>query len=331
MEETVSVIVPVYNCEAYLPKCIESVLNQTYRQIQLVLIDDGSSDGSGALCDLYAARDPRVLARHQRNGGVSKARNAGLEAAAGDWILFVDADDYVEQDYCRRMLAASMRCDADVVIARPASQLQPDVQLYQAEQVEQLKQACLAYDETRFGYNIDGPWGKLFRRSLVETHTIRFPETLARSEDAYFCATAYEHAARVCCLNWFGYIHVEREGSLCRRFAPDAPGMLEQILRENRQWVQTYHPEESAYESALWHRVLPGIDECETIFFLHESNADSLWKTMRRYSRFLSSGLVRQAISTLKTKDIAKRQYRIRLLIYKLHLGWLFILIKMLR
>lgn len=331
MEQTVSVIVPVYNCKDYLPKCIESILNQTYPQIQLVLVDDGSGDGSGEICDTFAAKDRRIQVIHQKNQGVSAARNAGLDAAAGNWVLFVDSDDYVEQDYCRRMLDASLQCDADVVIARPFSRSQPDVQRYETAQIEQLKQTCLAYDETKFDYNIDGPWGKLFRHSLIEAHNIRFPETLARSEDAYYCATVYEHAANVCCLNWFGYVHVEREGSLCRRFTSDAPGMLERILIENQKWVQKYHPEEADYEKALWYRALPGIDECEKTYFLHRANSDSLWEKMRCYSRFLNSGLVCHAIKTLKAKDIPKQQYRIRLLIYKLHLGWLFIWIKMLK
>ena len=331
MGQMISVIVPVYNCKEYLANCIESILNQTYPQIQLVLVDDGSSDGSGEICDRYAAQDARLLVSHQENGGVSKARNAGLETAAGEWVLFVDADDYVEPSYCQSMLDAAMQCDADVVIARPSAQDQPGLQRYEAAQIEQLKQSCLAYEEARYDYNIDAPWGKIFRRSLIETHRIRFPEDLSRSEDALFCATVYEHAASIGCLNRFGYVHVEREGSLCRRFAPDAPEMLEKILDQNRRWVQKYHPGEKDYEKALWYRALPGIDECEKTCFLHESNLDSRWIRMKKYDHFLRHGLVGYAIRQLKSKDILKPQYRIRLRIYQLHLGWLFLWLKMLR
>ena len=179
MGQMISVIVPVYNCKEYLAKCIESILNQTYPQIQLVLVDDGSSDGSGEICDLYAEQDARLLVRHQKNGGVSRARNAGLEAAAGEWILFVDADDYVEPTYCQSLLDAVKQCDADIVVARPFSQAQPELLHYEATQIEQLKQACLAYDEAKFDYNIDAPWGKLFRRSLIEKHNIRLQQASA--------------------------------------------------------------------------------------------------------------------------------------------------------
>lgn len=98
MEQTVSVIVPVYNCRDYLPKCIESILNQTYPQIQLILIDDGSSDGSGEICDVFAAKDRRIQVIHQKNQGVSAARNAGLDAMTGKYLLFIDGDDTIAAD-----------------------------------------------------------------------------------------------------------------------------------------------------------------------------------------------------------------------------------------
>ena len=330
MEQTISVIVPVYNCKEYLNKCIESILGQTYPHLQLILVDDGSTDGSGDICDTYS-KDPRIFVQHQINGGVSKARNTGLDIATGDWLMFVDSDDYVERDYCQRMLDASVKCHVDAVIAHPFVNYQPEVYKYTPEQIEQLKQACLAYDETRFDYNIDAPWGKLFRRTLIEKYSIRFPEDLSRSEDAYFCATVYEHSADICCMNWFGYVHVEREGSLCHRFAPESPAMLEQILRENQYWVQKYHPGEDTYEKALWHRVLQGIDECEKLYFFHVANPNSRWMRLKEYQSFLSHGLTYQSIRKLRITDIPKRQYRRRLWFYKLRLGWLFMLLKALK
>ena len=93
-----SVIVPVYKVETYLPRCIESILNQTVTDFELILIDDGSPDCSGEICDAYAAKDSRIRVIHQKNGGVSKARNAGLDIAQGEYIVFVDSDDWVDAD-----------------------------------------------------------------------------------------------------------------------------------------------------------------------------------------------------------------------------------------
>ena len=92
----ISVNIPVYNTEKYLHRCIDSVLAQTYQDLELLLIDDGSKDSSGAICDEYAAQDARVKVFHKENGGVSSARNVGLDHAQGEWITFVDSDDYIE-------------------------------------------------------------------------------------------------------------------------------------------------------------------------------------------------------------------------------------------
>lgn len=101
----ISVIVPVYRVEEYLPQCIESVLAQTYQNLEIILVDDGSPDGSGAICDAYAARDSRIRVLHKENGGVSSARNAGLAAVTGELIAFVDGDDFVAPDIYERMYA----------------------------------------------------------------------------------------------------------------------------------------------------------------------------------------------------------------------------------
>ena len=99
MEKLVSVIVPVYNVEEYLEKCVDSIVNQTYRNLEIILIDDGSTDSSGSICDRLAAEDRRIRVIHKKNGGLSDARNAGLDVAKGDYICFVDSDDHVAPDY----------------------------------------------------------------------------------------------------------------------------------------------------------------------------------------------------------------------------------------
>ena len=100
----VSVIIPVYNVEKYLAECVDSVLNQTHRNIEVILVDDGSSDGSGAMCDAYAEQDERVRVIHKTNGGQSSARNAALEVMTGEWLLFVDSDDWIEPDTLEALL-----------------------------------------------------------------------------------------------------------------------------------------------------------------------------------------------------------------------------------
>lgn len=115
MYELISVIIPVYNVAAYLPQCLESVLSQSCSDLQVILIDDGSTDASGAICDEYAAKDPRVVVIHQKNGGAAAAKNAGLRAATGKYLSFVDSDDYLEPGAYEHMLHLLHTYNADVV------------------------------------------------------------------------------------------------------------------------------------------------------------------------------------------------------------------------
>ncbi len=112
----VSVIVPVYNVEAFLPRCVDSILAQTYQNLEIILVDDGAKDSSGAICDGYAARDHRVRVIHKENGGLSSARNAGIDAARGGWLEFVDSDDWIEPDTVESLLSEALENQVELVV-----------------------------------------------------------------------------------------------------------------------------------------------------------------------------------------------------------------------
>lgn len=112
----VSVIVPVFNVKPYLAECLDSIIHQTYTDLQIILIDDGSTDGSGAVCDAYAAKDARIRVVHQENRGLSAARNRGIELATGEYLNFVDSDDYLLPDCIETLLKLCIEHDADMSI-----------------------------------------------------------------------------------------------------------------------------------------------------------------------------------------------------------------------
>lgn len=116
MDPLISVIIPVYNVEQYLRKCLESIINQTYKNLEIILIDDGSTDNSGKICDEYAKKDTRIQTIHKKNGGLSDARNCGLKKSTGDYIVFVDSDDWMDFDGIRYMFILSKKYDAPLVI-----------------------------------------------------------------------------------------------------------------------------------------------------------------------------------------------------------------------
>ena len=168
----VSIIVPVYNTAQYLSACLDSILAQTFDDFELLLVDDGSTDDSPAICDGYKAKDDRVRVFHRRNGGVSAARNLGVEQAKGDWICYVDSDDEVKPDYLKVMVEAicSERClvMGNLSDDRMSGNLREDITLHGQEMVRYLLETGALF--------LSGPVAKLFRRELLIENAIRFPE-----------------------------------------------------------------------------------------------------------------------------------------------------------
>lgn len=184
----ISIIVPVYNCMHTLERCVQAVCAQTIQDWELLLIDDGSQDESGALCDRLAAQDIRIRVFHKANGGVSSARNLGLDNASGDYIMFCDSDDWVEPDWCETM------CHH----AQNYPDYLPVCNYYRSrvsgESVNCFA-ACAALDNVLpkvdfFSLNrqelLGIPWNKIFRRSILEENRIRFHEDISLGEDLIF-------------------------------------------------------------------------------------------------------------------------------------------------
>ena len=178
----ISVIIPVYNTEKYLHRCIDSVLVQTFTDWEMLLIDDGSTDDSAIICDEYAAKDERIRVFHKENGGVSSARNLGLDHAQGEWITFVDSDDYIEENFLKSF---DGNLDADLVLG--------NIQLIRKQEVEEVGSHISPgyYNDIKSGVancltNLCflAPWGKMFRRQLLLG--LHFDESMCISEDTKY-------------------------------------------------------------------------------------------------------------------------------------------------
>ena len=168
MENVISVIIPVYNVQAYLPECLDSVISQDYRDLEIILINDGSKDDSGKICDEYAAKDPRIRVIHQVNAGAGAAKNAGLRAATGEYLSFVDSDDYLEPGAYSHMVAILKTTGADMIQCAfrycfmDRMEKGPDIYASASEDVR----SCLVR------YTLDPTlallWDKLYKRSLFD-------------------------------------------------------------------------------------------------------------------------------------------------------------------
>lgn len=214
----ISIIVPIYNVEKYLRRCINSILGQTYRNLEVILVDDGSPDGCGAICDAYAAKDARVTVIHQKNAGVSAARNAGLACARGEWIGFVDPDDFIAPNMYQEMLDAINATGAELAVCGynyvDEEGKVDQRRLYSNAENENLTQKQLM---SRFS---DMPptvrlvaWNKLFRHDLLRKHELKFTEGLHSSEDVLFLMEYAMHVGKAVFVHRALYMNTVRPGS----------------------------------------------------------------------------------------------------------------------
>lgn len=188
-QPTISVIVPVYNAERHIIRCIDSLLAQSYADFELLLIDDGSKDISGRICDEYSAKDQRIKALHKKNGGVSSARNLGLNNAKGRWIAFCDSDDYVSEHYLENLISATDSEKTDLVFNYAIVHCKGDIK--KENYPEKLIDAT---DISDLFLNNDlawhtSTWSKLFKRELIEKIGLRFTLGIHIGEDALFLYT----------------------------------------------------------------------------------------------------------------------------------------------
>lgn len=234
MNETISVIVPVYNVAAYLPQCLESILNQDYGDLQVLLIDDGSTDDSGAICDQFAAQDSRIQVIHQKNSGAASAKNAGLRAASGKYLSFVDSDDYLEPGVYGFLVKTLEEARADAV--QGAFQ-----EVYQSRtEVRPLKPETLE----GFDYLLRFPkdftcallWNKLYRRELFNGV---FFEEGHKIDDEYFTYQGFLQPRKVVCTDRVIYNYRKRASSVmglpgsCRAADSGRPGQRCQAAAES--------------------------------------------------------------------------------------------------
>lgn len=204
----VSVIVPVYNAAVFLARGIDSILAQNFKSFELILVDDGSSDDSGAICDEYAARDNRVKVIHQQNAGVSAARNAGLMAAQGEWVTFVDSDDLVLDCFLESLVKAVSR-DEQVDLAYCGYGIVESaisLKIYKSATYIGKNQIHDVLSQTNLLYRCS-PWAKLFRRSIIVDHSLCFDTNLSISEDRLFIYHYLMHVRGIATTSTIGYLY----------------------------------------------------------------------------------------------------------------------------
>jgi len=210
--ERISVVVPVYNVEKYLPACLDSLVGQTYRNLEIILVDDGATDRSGKICDEYAQKDPRIQVIHQKNAGVAMARNAGIDRASGIYISFVDSDDWLAENAYEVLYEGLKRYGAQCAVGRCVNVVDDGEKLVYGKQ-----KACQVecYDSRQAMQRVlwegSAVWNRLFRREIFAT--VRFRKNRVNDDEAA-ALYAYEQCDSVVFLDQYTYFYRLRKNSI---------------------------------------------------------------------------------------------------------------------
>lgn len=307
MENTlVSIIVPVYNAEKYLNECIDSIIGQTYRNIQIILIDDGSKDHSPALCDSYALKDERITVIHKENGGVSSARNEGIALAAGEYLMFVDSDDTIENDAVEVLLAGSQGSEWVVgsFVSKnnrnQSAKLEPivfEIADNKAVSINDVLPLTILRSMNEINHDLfnpcfskgpllTGPWLKLYRKSIIENEGLLFDPSLTVGEDCFFNAQYALEVHTICFFNYGIYNYRENENSI-----------MHNIINHITKW------------NAYYEKVYPLVEKYDMYGVFYRKILSVVYRIIRMYAVQIKTGKQSICVAGRTLKKICSDPY----------------------
>lgn len=264
-KNVVTIIIPVFNAEKYLENCLKSVINQTYKNIEIIIVDDGSTDNSFKIYNKYLNIEKRLKVINIENSGVSKARNIGLENSNGEWVTFIDADDWLERTYVEVLVENIIKYDGDVIGCNcnrcmesgeiikddisPAIIIREDNEL----EIFKLDTIFMEFDSRVNKYNVGEircVWGKLFKTSIINNNNIKFKEGMKLAEDALFCYEVFSYSKKVILLNRYLINYRVHSESANNRYRDDMKEVAIKSIDEFRKVIGDDNLKKSSYKVA---------------------------------------------------------------------------------
>lgn len=292
----VSVIVPVYKVELYLERCLESIINQTYKDLEIILVDDGSPDKCPEICDQYAEYDKRVKVIHKPNGGLSSARNAGIDVMNGEYVTFIDSDDFISEDAIEKWVHYIKEYHANIVVGKYQIYNKGDILERNSTGKVEKWSVC---DALRYMFIIDGKlcsaWGKLYDARLFER--LRYPEEIQYAEDMYVIHLLFHEAENIVFTNDVQYYYSQEGASLVRSAFSEKKLQRVEAVEKWIDFIEEFYPELKEEIVSFYGGVL--IDLCMEI----ESNSAEYAKAAYRKYRDI---LIKRYQCFRKNKYIGK-------------------------
>lgn len=310
----ISIVVPIYKVpEQYLRKCIQSICNQTLREIEIILVDDGSPDSCGMICDEYAQKDTRIKVIHKKNAGLSAARNTGVLAASGNWIMFVDGDDWIDSNMCECMYHIGTSKNVDLVMCGIAKEYQKrsieykimlqDSKVYMGEECKWLQQQLLVYNS-----NIAVAYAKIIKRNILIENNIFHDEMLKQgAEGLEFNLRLFEKIKSATFINKSFYHYIYNENSISASHNEENHNFVIRCFEKIEEFIKKSDNAE-VLMPWLYNRLLYVIITTAVSGYFNPENKEPYRNKCFKYKTYLEKHIVREALEYDKTIGLSKQR-----------------------
>ena len=318
----ISIVIPFYKVPyEYMHECLRSVINQTYQNIEIILVDDGSPDDCGKICDEYKSMDDRIVVIHKKNGGLSDARNAGIEVASSEWITFVDGDDWIERDFCEHFMNRIKSCSniADVyfysgfrnfpnkeVIGMP--HFEDGKRFSNHSEREFLQGKCctihLEKNGNRKGITISSAWAKMYKLAYIKRHNLRFP-IVPYDEDSIFYMYALEKAESVEYVAKAIYHYRFTENSIVNKYRPNALQEQNLYLSELFKFVEIFRKSDSC-RRLIYMRGMTSMLLMLKQYYYNDKNPATSWKRWKAFNDVIKEEPFKSVFKNIRISDLGR-------------------------
>lgn len=308
----ISIIVPVYNVEDYISACIDSILNQTFKDFELLLIDDGSTDDSGNICNSYISKDSRVKVIHTKNQGVSKTRNLGIKNAKGKYIMFCDSDDYADKYWCEKLYNTIKNNSNSFILCsytiHNQRQEYEDIKIKYIQENKSIitnKRSYFSNYKTTLSASV---WNKIYEKEIIMKNNIKFCESLSLGEDKIFNLDYLRCLEdRVIIINdpLYHYILREKE-SLDYKYYPDMFSIYTKLNKITYDDAKLYNANDENFNKWFWLLYFYNLQRVIVSNTFHKDNKDSFLKKFYTNYKIVKSSEFRMCIKNLTDDDIDK-------------------------
>ncbi len=320
MKPLISIIAPVYNIpKEYLLECFSSVIRQTYTNWELIIVDDGSTNDSGQYCDEFIEKDNRIKVIHQKNAGVSVARNNGLKNSNGDYIAFIDSDDWIEDDYLQKFVDRISKIDYDICIcgAKVERKTKSEINDFLPvdsikcgeEQLNILKSQLICRGLTLYHppfVNVGVPWGKLYKKSFIIENNIEFKPGVKRMQDNLFNLYAFKKAKYISYISERLYHYRDFSESAVHKYNPNIISDFKPFLDELEKFVIDEKNEKWIIGANK--RKITSINSYMSSYFFHKKNKKSTIKKIKDLKNYLKKEEIVNAIKNTSSSIMNKQE-----------------------